>query len=49
MFNLEHVANDKEKVAKIMPTLRELEEAKSGWKDDYAINSMIRNSFRVCY
>lgn len=49
MFKLEHEAKDKEKVAKLMPTLRELEEAKSEWKDDYRLNSMMRNVLRVSY
>lgn len=47
MFKLEHEANDKSKVAKLMPTLRELEETKSEWKDDYKLNSMMRNVLRV--
>ena len=47
MFNLEHQANDKEKIVKLMPTLRELEEVKSEWKDDYKLNSMMRNKFRT--
>ena len=47
MFNLEHQANDKEKIVKLMPTLRELEEVKSEWKDDYKLNSMMRSKFRT--
>jgi coiled-coil domain-containing protein 130 len=30
-----------------MPTLRELEEVKSEWKDDYKLNSMMRSKFRT--
>ena len=47
MFKLEHDVNDKSKIVKLMPTLRELEEAKSDWKDDYNLNSLMRNVFRV--
>ncbi len=47
MFKLEHEANDKSKVAKLMPTLRELEEAKQDWKDDYKLNSLMRKELRV--
>lgn len=47
MFKLEHDANDQSKLAKVMPTLRELEEAKSDWKDDYKLNSLMRNVLRV--
>ena len=47
MFKLEHEVNDKSKVAKLMPTLRELEEAKQDWKDDYKLNSLMRKELRV--
>lgn len=47
MFKLEHDANDRSKLAKAMPTLREIEEAKSEWKDDYKLNSMMRSVLRV--
>lgn len=46
MFNLEHQVNDKSKIVKLMPTLRELEETKSEWKDDYKLNSLMRNVLR---
>jgi hypothetical protein len=46
MFSLEHEKKDKEKVAKLMPTLKELEEVKQEWKDDYKLNSMMRNVLR---
>ena len=46
MFSLEHEKKDKEKVAKLMPTLKELEEVKQEWKDDYRLNSMMRNVLR---
>ena len=47
MFKLEHELQDKSKIVKLMPTLRELEEAKSDWKDDYSLNSMMRDALRV--
>ena len=47
MFSLEHEVIDKSKMTKLMPTLKELEIAKSDWKDDYAINSMLRKELRV--
>ncbi len=49
MFSLEHEVNDVGKLAKLMPTLRELEEVKSDWKDDYRLNSMMRSVFRVLF
>lgn len=47
MFSLEHEAVDKKKAAVLMPTLQELEMAKNDWKDDYALNSMLRKELRV--
>jgi hypothetical protein len=47
MFNLEHEINDKSKLVRLAPTLKELEEVKSEWKDDYKLNSMMRDVFRV--
>jgi coiled-coil domain-containing protein 130 len=49
MFKLEHEANDKAKIVKLMPTLVELEEAKLKWKDDFSLNSMMRNKLRVFF
>ena len=47
MFKLEHELQDKSKSTKLMPTLRELEDAKSDWKDDYSLNSLMRGVLRV--
>lgn len=47
MFSLEHETIDKKKAAVLMPTLQELEMAKNDWKDDYALNSMLRKELRV--
>jgi hypothetical protein len=49
MFGLEHEVNDKEKIVKLMPTLKELERAKSDWKDDYKLNSAMRDILRVLF
>lgn len=47
MFSLEHELNDKNKIIRLMPTLKELEETKRDWKDDYKLNSMMRDALRV--
>ena len=49
MFKLEHEANDKTKLVKLMPTLVELEDERLKWKDDFSLNSMLRNKLRVFY
>ncbi|KAF0986069.1 hypothetical protein HZS_5100, partial [Henneguya salminicola] len=46
MFRLEHTSMDKAKAANLEPTLKNLENAQSVWKDDYNINSSLRNIFR---
>ncbi|CAI9603340.1 unnamed protein product, partial [Staurois parvus] len=46
MYRLEHGAADKEKLQKAIPTLSELQEAQGAWKDDFALNSLLRNKFR---
>lgn len=46
MFKLEHDTTDKSKVTKLMPTLRELEHVQSQWKDDFALNSLMRRELR---
>ncbi|XP_068128268.1 probable splicing factor YJU2B [Hyperolius riggenbachi] len=47
MYRLEHGAADKEKLQKAVPSLSELQEAQSAWKDDFALNSLLRSKFRV--
>lgn len=49
MFKLEHDTDDKEKLVKLMPTLRDLEAKKSKWKDDFELNSLMRSNLRVRY
>jgi len=42
-----HEAIDKTKLVKLMPTLVELEDERLKWKDDFSLNSMLRNKLRV--
>ncbi|XP_066449810.1 probable splicing factor YJU2B [Eleutherodactylus coqui] len=46
MYRLEHGVKDKEKLQKAAPSLSELQEAQSAWRDDFALNSLLRNKFR---
>ncbi|KAM9313314.1 putative splicing factor YJU2B [Gastrophryne carolinensis] len=46
MYRLEHGAADREKLKKAAPSLAELQDAQSAWKDDFALNSLLRNKFR---
>ncbi|KAG8441442.1 hypothetical protein GDO86_006981 [Hymenochirus boettgeri] len=46
MYRLEHGAADKAKLQKAVPSLSELQEAQSAWRDDFAINSLLRSKFR---
>ncbi|KAG8538713.1 hypothetical protein GDO81_022175 [Engystomops pustulosus] len=46
MFRLEHGVKDKEKLQKAAPSLSELQEAQGAWKDDFALNSLLRSRFR---
>ncbi|XP_074549760.1 putative splicing factor YJU2B [Halichoeres trimaculatus] len=46
MFKLDHGGKDKEKLKKSLPSLSEIQEYQSGWKDDFLINSSLRRKFR---
>ncbi|XP_023576015.1 coiled-coil domain-containing protein 130 [Octodon degus] len=46
MFRLEHGEADRSLLRKAIPTLSHLQEAQSAWKDDFALNSMLRRRFR---
>lgn len=47
MFKLEHLAEDKNKLLRLVPTLERLEEfQEERWKDDYASNQNLRKIFR---
>ena len=47
MFRLEHGEADRSTLKKALPTLSHIQEAQSAWKDDFALNSMLRKRFRV--
>lgn len=46
MFKLEHESKDQIKLNKVAPTLSKLEEIRDGWKDDFAVNQLLRRKFR---
>ncbi|XP_005381116.1 PREDICTED: coiled-coil domain-containing protein 130 [Chinchilla lanigera] len=46
MFRLEHGEADRSSLRKAIPTLSHIQEAQSAWKDDFALNSMLRRHFR---
>ncbi|KAM5232919.1 putative splicing factor YJU2B isoform 1-T5 [Hipposideros larvatus] len=46
MFRLEHGEADRSTLKKALPTLSHIQEAQSAWKDDFALNSMLRKKFR---
>ncbi|KTF88479.1 hypothetical protein cypCar_00021003 [Cyprinus carpio] len=46
MFKLDHGGKDKEKLRAAIPSLNELQEQQSGWKDDFQLNSALRRKFR---
>lgn len=47
MYKLDHGGRDKEKLMKALPSLSELQDIQSGWKDDFQLNSTLRRKFRV--
>lgn len=47
MFRLEHGEADRSVLRKAMPTLSDIQEAQNAWKDDFALNSLLRRKFRV--
>ncbi|XP_038048334.1 coiled-coil domain-containing protein 130-like [Patiria miniata] len=46
MFKLEHGVDDTKKLKAVAPTLHELQQTQTGWKDDFDLNKMLRNKFR---
>ena len=46
MYKLEHSIQDKQKAKKVAPTLNRLEEIRDTWKDDFAVNQLLRKKFR---
>ncbi len=49
MFKLDHGGKDKEKLKKALPSLSEIQDHQSGWKDDFQLNSTLRRKFRVSF
>ncbi|XP_077893256.1 putative splicing factor YJU2B isoform X3 [Ictidomys tridecemlineatus] len=49
MFRLEHGEADRSTLKKALPTLSHIQEAQSAWKDDFALNSMLRRRFRALH
>ncbi|XP_008298003.1 putative splicing factor YJU2B [Stegastes partitus] len=47
MFKLDHGGKDKEKLKKALPSLSEIQDYQSGWKDDFQLNSALRRKFRT--
>lgn len=47
MFKMEHGVEDKNKSKKAMPGISQLTAVREQWKDDYELNKIIRNQFRV--
>ncbi|XP_029359177.1 putative splicing factor YJU2B [Echeneis naucrates] len=47
MFKLDHGGKDKEKLRKALPSLSEIQDYQSGWKDDFQLNSSLRRKFRT--
>ncbi|XP_062979133.1 probable splicing factor YJU2B [Elgaria multicarinata webbii] len=46
MYRLEHGSKDQSKLQRALPTLQNIQEAQSAWKDDFALNSLLRRKFR---
>ncbi|KAJ8383730.1 hypothetical protein AAFF_G00215720 [Aldrovandia affinis] len=46
MYKLDHGGRDKEKLRAALPSLSELQEMQSTWKDDFQLNSSLRRKFR---
>ncbi|XP_059191275.1 probable splicing factor YJU2B [Centropristis striata] len=47
MFKLDHGGKDKEKLKKALPSLSEIQDYQSGWKNDFQLNSSLRRKFRT--
>ncbi|XP_041641411.1 coiled-coil domain-containing protein 130 homolog [Cheilinus undulatus] len=47
MFKLDHGGKDKEKLRKALPSLSEIQDYQSSWKDDFQLNSSLRRKFRT--
>lgn len=49
MFKLEHGVQDQGKAKETKSNLALIADAQSGWKDDFALNQLARNKFRVIF
>uniref|UniRef100_A0A3Q3AIM3 Probable splicing factor YJU2B n=1 Tax=Kryptolebias marmoratus TaxID=37003 RepID=A0A3Q3AIM3_KRYMA len=47
MYKLDHGGKDKEKLAKALPSLSEIQDYQAGWKNDFQLNSALRRKFRT--
>lgn len=47
MYKLDHEGKDKDKLKKALPSLTDIVEYQSRWKDDFQLNSALRRKFRV--
>ncbi|XP_047434729.1 probable splicing factor YJU2B [Mugil cephalus] len=47
MYKLDHGGKDKEKLTKALPSLSEIQDYQSSWKDDFQLNSTLRRKFRT--
>lgn len=47
MYKLDHEGKDKDKLKKALPSLTDIVEYQSRWKDDFQLNSTLRRKFRV--
>ncbi|XP_044047687.1 coiled-coil domain-containing protein 130 homolog [Siniperca chuatsi] len=47
MFKLDHGGKDKEKLKKALPSLSEIQDYQSSWKNDFQLNSTLRRKFRT--
>ncbi|KAM9857587.1 putative splicing factor YJU2B isoform 1-T3 [Aulostomus maculatus] len=47
MYKLDHGGKDKEKLMKALPSLSEIQDYQSSWKDDFQLNSSLRRKFRI--
>ncbi|KAM9313901.1 putative splicing factor YJU2B [Pholidichthys leucotaenia] len=47
MYKLDHGGKDKAKLTKALPSLSEIQDYQSGWKNDFQLNSTLRRKFRA--
>ncbi|CAN9510721.1 unnamed protein product [Ophioblennius macclurei] len=47
MYKLDHGGKDRQKLTKALPSLSEIQDHQSKWKDDFDLNSFLRKKFRT--